>query len=172
MAYFPKEDSGKNRKLTRPWHGPYRVIEKKDPDVTVCKVYFPEQGTIQVHQQRIQICPVQFPAGYYWYGAKSVGPGRPPKWVDRMLESCEPSHEMIGLTNPSMEPSGYTDCLDNIVSNADTPIVTSQDTMPCKMSVKDYKDEVQQHQTDQTTSQGVQWKTRTRTIVPPQRYKT
>ena len=79
---------------------------------------------------------------------------------------------MIGLTDPSMEPSDYTDCLDNIVSNADTPIVTSQDTMPCKMSVKDDKDGVQQHQTDQTTSQGVQWKTRTRTIVPPQRYKT
>jgi len=49
LVYFPKEDSGKNCKLSRPWHGPHRVIEKKDPDVTVCKVHFPEEGTIQVH---------------------------------------------------------------------------------------------------------------------------
>ena len=145
-------------------------------------MYFPEQGTIQVHQQQIQIC--QFPAGYYWYGAKSVGPGRPPKWVNRMLGSCKPSQELTGLTDPSMESLDYTDCPDNIVSNADTPIVTSQDIMSCKMLVKDDevgiqqqiymddKDGVQQHQTDQTTSPGVQWKTRTSTIVPPQRYKT
>jgi len=182
LVYFPKEDSGKNCKLSRPWHGPYRVIGKMDPDVTVCKVYFPEQGTIQVHQQRIQICPFQFPAGYYWYGAKSVGPGRPPKWVDRMLESREPSHKMIGLTDPSMELSDYTDCLDNNVSNADTPLVTAQDTKSHKMSVKDECNNrfirmtrmefSSIYHTDQTTLQGLQWKTRTRTIVPPQRYKT
>jgi len=91
---------------------------------------------------------------------------------------------MIGLTDPSMELSDYTDCPDNHVSNAVTPLVTAQDTKSHKMSVKDdevgmqqqvYKDDkdgVQQYQTDQTASQGVQWKTRTRTIVPPQRYKT
>jgi len=35
LVYFPKEDSGKNHKLSLPWHGPYRVIEKRDLDITL-----------------------------------------------------------------------------------------------------------------------------------------
>jgi len=143
-------------------------------------VHFPDHGTIQVHQQRIQLCPFQFPAGYYWYGAKSVGPGHPPKWVERMLGLYEPSHYMRDIADPSsMESSDNTDA---IVVNADTPIVTAQDNMSDLVSVDDdnemqqqaHKDEdgVQQHAIDQTTSQGILQITRTRTIVPPQRYRT
>jgi hypothetical protein len=35
---FPHEESRKNRKLSQPWHGPYRVVDKNDPDVTVVQV--------------------------------------------------------------------------------------------------------------------------------------
>ena len=28
---------------------------------------------------------MNFPAGYYWYGSRRVGPGRPPKWVDCLM---------------------------------------------------------------------------------------
>ena len=55
LVRFPHEESGKMRKLSHPWHGPYRVVERKDPDITVVKVYFPDDGSIQVHQTRVAI---------------------------------------------------------------------------------------------------------------------
>ena len=56
LVRFPQEESGKNRKLSQPWHGPYRVTKCLDPDVIVAKVYFPEYGAIQVHQSRVNVC--------------------------------------------------------------------------------------------------------------------
>ena len=32
------------------------------------------------------MCPPDFPAGFYWYGEKRSGPGRPPKWVSKLLD--------------------------------------------------------------------------------------
>jgi len=37
------DEVGRYHKLSRPWHGPYRVVEKRDPDIIVCKVYFREK---------------------------------------------------------------------------------------------------------------------------------
>ena len=73
------------RKLSRPWHGPYRVLTLDDPDITVVKVYYPQDGQIQIHQSRVKPCP-DFPAGFHWYGSHRRGPGRPPKWVDKDLK--------------------------------------------------------------------------------------
>ena len=81
LVKFPAEESGKNRKLSQPWHGPYRVLSCPDPDVVVSKVYFPDDGQIQVHQLRVAPCPVGFPSGYYWYGRKKHSPGCMPKWL-------------------------------------------------------------------------------------------
>jgi len=75
------------RKLSRPWHGPYRVLGVREPDVTVEKVYRPQDGAIQVHQTRVTPCPDEFPAGHYWYGDRRSSPGRPPRWVDRLLQN-------------------------------------------------------------------------------------
>ena len=63
LVKFPHEETGRQRKLSRPWYGPYRVIACNDPDVTVAKVYFPQDGPIQVHQLRVTPCPAEFPAG-------------------------------------------------------------------------------------------------------------
>jgi len=60
-------------------------VDRSDPDLTVTKLYSPQEGVIKVHQSRVCPCPIQFPPGYYWYGGKRKGPGRPPKWVDRLL---------------------------------------------------------------------------------------
>ena len=87
LVRFPQDESGRLRKLSRPWHGPYRILDKSDPDVTCIKVYYPQDGPVHVHQSRISRCPEEFPAGFYWYGNKRRGPGRPPKWVDRLLRS-------------------------------------------------------------------------------------
>ena len=87
LVHFPQDESGRWRKLSRPWHGPYRITEKIDPNITCVKVYHPQDGPICIHQSRICLCPDEFPAGYYWYGGKRRGPGRPPKWVDRLLQT-------------------------------------------------------------------------------------
>ena len=88
IVRFPQEESGHLRKLSRPWHGPYRIVNRADPDVTVMKVYFPQHSTIQVHQTRVQPCPPDWPNGFYWYGDKRHGAGWPPKWT-KSLHSKE-----------------------------------------------------------------------------------
>ena len=35
LVKFPADETGLMRKLARPWHGPYRVLEMNYPDVTV-----------------------------------------------------------------------------------------------------------------------------------------
>ena len=85
MVKFPADETGRLRKLSRPWHGPYRITALNGPDVSVSKVYYPQEGGIQVHQSRVKPCPPNFPAGFYWYGGKRRGPGRPPKWVEQIL---------------------------------------------------------------------------------------
>ena len=77
---FPQEETGRQRKLSRPWFGPYRVLSQDDPDITVVKVYRPQDGQIQIHQSRVKPCP-NFPAGFFWYGTRRHGPGRLPKWI-------------------------------------------------------------------------------------------
>ena len=82
LIRFPQEETGANRKLSRPWHGPYRIESISSTGVVAVKVYFPQEGSIQVHAQRVTKCPPNFPSGYYWYGNRRKGPGRPPKWLD------------------------------------------------------------------------------------------
>ena len=52
LVRFPQDESGRWRKLSRPWHGPYRILDKSDPDVTCIKVYYPQDGPVHVHQSR------------------------------------------------------------------------------------------------------------------------
>ena len=86
MVLFPNELTGKNRKLSRPWHWAYRVTSIHDPDISASKVYFLQDGNIQVHQSRVKLCPTNFPCGFYWYGGRRRGPGHPPKWVEELME--------------------------------------------------------------------------------------
>ena len=85
LVRFPQEEVGKLRKLSRPWHGPYRVVSRDDPDVTVTPVYPPQDKTIRVHLSRVTPCPNRFPPGFYWYGTRRHSPGRPPKWIQKLL---------------------------------------------------------------------------------------
>jgi len=68
LVWFPHEESGRLRKLSQPWHGPYHVTRRNDPDLTIVKVYFPDEGTIQIHQTWVCPCPPQLSVGFYWYG--------------------------------------------------------------------------------------------------------
>ena len=85
LVRFPADETGRNRKPSRPWHGPYRVVAIKDPDITVANIYFPRDKQITVHQSRMKHCPTNFPAAFYWYGGKQKGQGKIPKWVENLL---------------------------------------------------------------------------------------
>ena len=73
------------RKLSRPWHGPYRVVQVKSTGVVVQRVYNSKGDQICVHLHRVTKCPPSFPAGYYWYGDHRYGPGWPPKWIEQLM---------------------------------------------------------------------------------------
>ena len=103
---FPAEETGQNRKLSNPWHGPYCVLSRRDPDVTATKVYFPQEGQIQVHQQRVTRCPPDLIAGYYLYGPKKHSSGRVPMWIERLIEKESPSETSITDADRDDEVSG------------------------------------------------------------------
>jgi len=50
--------------------------------VTVVKVYFANEGQIQVHQQKVCQCPPELLAGYYWYGKHQRSMGSTHRWVE------------------------------------------------------------------------------------------
>ena len=106
---FPHEESRKLRKLSQPWHGPYRVLSRQDPDVTVVRVYSPQDKPIRVHLSRVTPCPSEFPPGYYWYGTRRHSPGCPPKWVQKLLngDAAELATENDSAVEP--EESGAED---------------------------------------------------------------
>ncbi len=114
LIRFPHEESGKRRKLSRPWHGPYRVVQKNDrvvqkndPDISAAKVFFPEEGTIQVHQTRVCPCPPLWPAGFYWYGGNRKCAGRVPQWMQQVLseQPCqEPQQTDLEVDQSGGEP--------------------------------------------------------------------
>ena len=83
LVRFPADETGRMRKLSQPWHGLYHVIALREPDISVAKVYQSQSPGITVHLSGIKPCPFHFPAGFYWYGGNSKGPGRPPTQVGR-----------------------------------------------------------------------------------------
>ena len=49
LIRFPQEELGKQRKLSRPWHGPYRVVEVTPSGVAAQRVYTSKNDIIRVH---------------------------------------------------------------------------------------------------------------------------
>ena len=91
LVYFPSEEIGPNRKLSRPWHGPYHILSIHTPNVTAVKVYYPQDSPIRVYLSRIQKCPNGIPAGFYWYGGKKSSFIQTPKWLDAILRDSNSS---------------------------------------------------------------------------------
>ena len=106
LVCFPQDESGRWKKLPRPWHGPYTIVDKSDPDITCIKVYYSQDGPVHVHQSWISRCPEEFPAGFYWYGNKRRGLGQPPKWVDHLLRSGSEDTSCRGVTTGASSRHG------------------------------------------------------------------
>ena len=88
LVRFPQE-SGKQRKLSKPWHVSYQIIKKTKTGVIALPIHFPESGSIQVHSSRVTPCPPEWPVGFYWYGGNRLSRGKAPTWVDKLLEAGE-----------------------------------------------------------------------------------
>ena len=69
MVYRPHETTGKQRKLARPYFGPYRVMELHPNGVTVRPVDKPKDPTIRVNIDRVTLCPQELP-NTSWLGPK------------------------------------------------------------------------------------------------------
>ena len=67
------------------------VTQKSDLNVTVVPVYFPESGSIQVHQSRICPCPLKWPTRYYWYGGKHKSTEKEPRWMKKLIAELSDS---------------------------------------------------------------------------------
>ncbi len=65
---FPQEESGRLRKLSRPWHGPYRITSLSGPDACVSSLYY--STSLKIHLSRVKLSLPNLPAGFYWYGGK------------------------------------------------------------------------------------------------------
>jgi hypothetical protein len=111
---FPKEESGRQRKLSRPWHGYYWIISQDDPDLT--ESVFPDDGSIQ---SRVTKCPSKFPAGYYWYSNKRKGPGHP-------------LNDLLTIGEDKETPQSQTDSLqiDSLSDVAEEPEICDSDSEP------------------------------------------
>ena len=53
---FPADETGRNHKLSQPWHGPFRITAIKGPDVQASNIYFPQDDVILVRQLRVKAC--------------------------------------------------------------------------------------------------------------------
>lgn len=61
FVYMPAAKSGKAYKLSRPFHGPYRIITMHDNGADVRRVDRPQDATIRVPFARLRVCPSEIP---------------------------------------------------------------------------------------------------------------
>ena len=69
MVFMPSETTGKDRKLARPYHGPYRVVSLTATNAEVKLIENPKESSIFVALDRLRKCyPEQSNAT--WTGRK------------------------------------------------------------------------------------------------------
>ena len=61
FVYMPAARSGKAYKLSRPFHGTFRIITMHDNGVDVRRVDRPQDATIRVPFARLRICSTEIP---------------------------------------------------------------------------------------------------------------
>lgn len=75
FIYMPSAKKGKAHKFSRPFHGPFRVLELAPNDAKVIPVDKPRDQAIYVALERLRFCPSELPQGEFW-------PSRPRRTVN------------------------------------------------------------------------------------------
>ena len=100
LIHFPVEETGQQRKLLKPWYGPYQVTTVTETEVTAIKVHSPQDGTISVHASIMTRCPLYF----LLEAGQRSGPGRLLRWVDQ--DETEPDQKSReGVIQKLKEPT-------------------------------------------------------------------
>ena len=85
---FPQHETGRYRKLSCPWFGPYRLMSLEGPDAIVSNMYYPQDDALRIHLSRVKPSP-PLPIGSFWYGAERSSNGRVPRWMTSLERSLE-----------------------------------------------------------------------------------
>ena len=67
---MPSDTTGKQRKLALPYHGPYRVVDVTDNNVSIQPVDKPDESPILVNMDRVTKCSDALP-DISWLGPRS-----------------------------------------------------------------------------------------------------
>ena len=154
LIYFPQDKTGKHRKLSRPWHGPYRIISCNDPDVTAVKIFFPTDPPIQVHQSRVNKCPPSFPSDFYWYGGKKSKPGRPTKRIQKQREAIDTELRQLYNTTTTDDTTSKVeenDCKESTANNKDIAARVSSSSSQEKSTTNCKESAVNKDTTERTS---------------------
>ena len=65
FLFKPAEKTEESRKLTRPYHGPYRIVEITPNIASLCRVDKPHEEPILVALNRLRSCPNEV-KGEFW----------------------------------------------------------------------------------------------------------
>ena len=66
FVHMPGEVRGKAWKFSRPFHGPYRILELTASNASVRQVDRPQDTPIFVSLERLRMCPKEIPTGQTW----------------------------------------------------------------------------------------------------------
>lgn len=108
MVFMPSEVTGKNRKLARPYHGPYRVVSVTPTNAEVQLIEFPDEPTIFVAIDRMRRCYTE-QDDRCWLGPRKKPPQRKNKTSTSAstVEPVEASPRQSPVTR-SMTRKGVT----------------------------------------------------------------
>ena len=104
------------------------------PHATLLKVYFPEEGPIQVHLSRVCPCPPLLPVGFYWYGGNHRCSGRVSQWVERLLQEGPRDYgsdevSIQDAADSPMDPVSDQESVDD-TGGVEPPLSTQRDAQP------------------------------------------
>ena len=91
MVYMPHETSGKDRKLSLPYHGPYRVIDIRGNCVSLTPVDNPDKEPILVNMDRIVPCHAEVPDSSWLGYGHSDAPKRQHKYSPTAITPARPA---------------------------------------------------------------------------------
>lgn len=100
MVYMPSEKQGKDWKLSRPFHGPYRVLKVTPTNVEVRLVNRETDESIFVNRDRVHLCYPELNNDITWTGKEKRGKARSKNPVVPQIDTIRPSE----LANPYKGP--------------------------------------------------------------------